>query len=349
MSEPLLRLRGVSRRFGTIAALSSLNLDVAEGEFLALLGGSGSGKSTLLRVIAGFERPDAGDVFLDGREMVSMPPHLRPVNMMFQSYALFPHLSVFNNVAYGLKREGRSRAEVNSRVTAALATVQLGGLEERKPNTLSGGQRQRTALARALIKRPRVLLLDEPLGALDAALRERTGFELRKIQRESGAAFVMVTHDQAEALSLADRVAVFDKGRVVQQGSPSELYERPETRFVANFLGNANVLVGRRTAEGALECAGAGCTLRASAPMPMETTACALRPEKLLLTSESNGDNAIAGVVDEVAFRGADNLVVVRLRDDEVLRAVLPVSTSLQRGNAINLRWAAAAVIPLRD
>ena len=349
MRRPLLRLSGVSRRFGTVAALDDLNLDVAEGEFLALLGGSGSGKSTLLRVVAGFERPDAGQVLLDGRDLTPVPAHARPLNMMFQSYALFPHLTVLDNVAYGLRREGRPRAEVASRVAATLAAVQLAGLENRKPATLSGGQRQRTALARALVKRPRLLLLDEPLGALDATLRERTGFELRAIQRESGAAFVMVTHDQAEALSLADRVAVLRAGRIAQQGSPRDIYARPETRFVASFLGGANVLEGRPTANGALDCPAAGCTLRARHPMPERTAACALRPESLRLTPTVDGENAVEGVVEEVAFRGGDSLVLVRLPGGAALRAALPLAATPERGSAVRLRWDAASVLPLRD
>ena len=349
MNQPLLRLSGISRRFGTLAALDDLHLDVAAGEFLALLGGSGSGKSTLLRVVAGFERPDGGHLLLEGRDLVPVPAHARPVSMMFQSYALFPHLTVFDNVAYGLRREGRPRAEIGSRVAAALAAVQLGGLEGRKPRTLSGGQRQRTALARALVKRPKLLLLDEPLGALDATLRERTGFELRALQRESGAAFVMVTHDQAEALSLADRVAVLHAGRIAQQGSPRDLYARPDTRYVARFLGGANVLEGRRTPDGALDCFAAGCTLRAASPMPEPTTACALRPESLRLAAAGRGDNVAEGIVEEVAFRGGDGLLLARLAGGGTLRAALPLAALPERGSAVTLRWDPAAVVPLRD
>jgi ABC-type sulfate/molybdate transport systems ATPase subunit len=216
----LLEIAGLDKRFGAVPALVGLDLRVEAGEFLALLGGSGSGKSTLLRLIAGFEAPDAGSIHLGGQDLTAMPPHARPLNMMFQSYALFPHLSVGNNVAYGLRREGTPRAERDRRVEEALAMVGMGEFAGRMPHRLSGGQRQRVALARALVKRPRLLLLDEPLGALDANLRERTGFELRALQRRTGASFIMVTHDQQEALALADRVAVLEQGRLVQAGPP---------------------------------------------------------------------------------------------------------------------------------
>ncbi|MFB9968569.1 ABC transporter ATP-binding protein [Pseudoroseomonas cervicalis] len=218
---PLLSLRGLSKRFGTTVALDGLDLDIEAGEFLTLLGGSGSGKSTLLRVIAGFEAADAGTLRLDGQDLAGLPPHRRPLNMMFQSYALFPHLSVAGNVAYGLKRDGVAAPERAARVAAALSMVGLAGFETRAVHRLSGGQRQRVALARALVKRPRLLLLDEPLGALDANLRERTGLELRALQRETGAAFIMVTHDQDEALALSDRIAVLEHGRLVQLGPPA--------------------------------------------------------------------------------------------------------------------------------
>ncbi|MFT8245659.1 ABC transporter ATP-binding protein [Roseomonas sp. BN140053] len=342
----LLQLRGVSRRFGGVVALDGLDLEVAAGEFLALLGGSGSGKSTLLRVVAGFEQPDSGQVLLDGRDLAGVPPHARPLNMMFQSYALFPHLSVFDNIAYGLRREGRPRAEIASRVAAAVALLRLEGMEGRKPRALSGGQQQRAALARALVKRPRLLLLDEPLGALDANLRERTGFELRALQRESGAAFVMVTHDQAEALSLADRVAVLVGGRIAQIGPPRDVYARPATRAVASFLGAANLLEGQRTAEGLLDCA--GCTLRAAAPLPDGVSACALRPEGVRLAPGVTGPNSVDAVAAEVAFRGGDNLVLFRLPGGGTLRAALS-GPAPARGETVRLAWDAAAVVPLRD
>ncbi|MCR0981767.1 ABC transporter ATP-binding protein [Roseomonas populi] len=346
--KPRLTLRGLTRRFGNVAALDGVSLDVPPGEFLALLGGSGSGKSTLLRVIAGFETPDAGTVQLDGTDLLGVPPHRRPVNMMFQSYALFPHMSVASNIAYGLKREGLPRAEVAARVAQAIAVLRLEGMEARKPHALSGGQRQRVALARALVKRPRLLLLDEPLGALDANLRERTGFELRAIQRESGAAFIMVTHDQAEALALADRVAVMDHGRIVQAGPPREVYDRPSTRFVATFLGAANVLDGTRTADGALDCPGAACTLRAEAPLPEGGTAVALRPERIRLATEP-GENTAAGTVEESAFRGESSLLLVRLSGGATLRVSHAEEDGAPppRGAAVRLAWDRDDVVPL--
>ncbi|MBB5692349.1 ABC transporter ATP-binding protein [Muricoccus pecuniae] len=349
MTPPRLSLRGVTRRFDSVAALDGVTLDVAPGEFLALLGGSGSGKSTLLRVVAGFERPDSGTVMLDGADLLGVPPHRRPVNMMFQSYALFPHMTVAANIAYGLKREGRPRAEIASRVAEAVSMLRLEGLESRRPHALSGGQRQRVALARALVKRPRLLLLDEPLGALDANLRERTGFELRAIQRESGAAFVMVTHDQAEALALADRVAVMDRGRLVQVAPPREVYDRPATRFVAEFLGAANVITGTRTADGALESPGAACTLRPAAPLPLGVEAVALRPERVRI-GPAIGENTAAGRVEDAAFRGESTLLLVRLAGGATLRVLHAEEDGAPPppGAELRVSWDAASVVPLR-
>ncbi|HWX51460.1 MAG TPA: ABC transporter ATP-binding protein [Roseomonas sp.] len=349
MSTPLLSLRGLSKRFGETVALDGLDLDVPPGEFLTLLGGSGSGKSTLLRVIAGFEAPDAGRLLFDGRDLAGVPPHARPLNMMFQSYALFPHLSVAGNVAYGLRRDGVPRAERRRRVAEALAMVRLEGFDRRLPHRLSGGQRQRVALARALVKRPRLLLLDEPLGALDASLRERTGFELRALQRETGAAFIMVTHDQGEALALADRVAVLEHGRLVQLGPPRAVYERPATRFVAGFLGGANVLEGRPDGAGGLDCPALGATLRPAEVLPEGSTACALRPERIALRPGASGPNTATGVVEELAFRGDDSLLLVRMPAGGVLRVGHAEEDGAPppRGSTVHLAWEAAAVVPL--
>ncbi|MCQ4159796.1 ABC transporter ATP-binding protein [Roseomonas sp. GC11] len=344
---PLLSLRGLTRRFGSTLALDGLDLDVAAGEFLTLLGGSGSGKSTLLRVIAGFEAADSGALLFEGRDLAGVPPHLRPLNMMFQSYALFPHLSVAGNVAYGLKRDGVPRAERDRRVAEALAMVGLSGFEGRAPQRLSGGQKQRVALARALVKRPRLLLLDEPLGALDANLRERTGFELRALQRETGAAFIMVTHDQNEALALADRVAVLEQGRLVQLGPPREVYDRPATRFVAAFLGAANVLEGEADGQGGFACPALGATLRPT-QLPPGTAALALRPERIFVRA-AGGPETVGGVVEDIAFRGDDSLLLVRAAGGALLRVSHAEEDGPPppRGAALRLGWEAASLVPL--
>ena len=346
----LLAVEGLSKRFGATLALDQLSLDVRPGEFLALLGGSGSGKSTLLRLVAGFEAPDAGRILLQGRDLAGLPPQDRPLSMMFQNYALFPHLTVFDNIAYGLRREATPRPEIARRVAEALAMVGLEALGSRRPHQLSGGQRQRVALVRALVKRPPLLLLDEPLGALDAALRERTGFELRALQRATGAGFVMVTHDQAEALALADRVAVLEAGRLAQCGPPAELYERPATRYVAGFLGAANVLEGRVAADGTVDAAGCRLALAHGRP-PGAMLAVALRPERIrLLAGTAPATNAAAGTLRELAYRGDGWIAVVALPGGGELRVALPADAAPPApGTTVSLGWAAAALVPLAD
>ena len=242
---PLVRFEGISKRFGPVVAVEALTLDIDQGEFFALLGPSGCGKTTLLRMLAGFETPSEGRILLDGEDIAAVPPHRRPVNMMFQSYALFPHLNVEGNIAFGLRQEKAGKAEIAERVAEMLALVRLQGFGKRRVDQLSGGQRQRVALARALIKRPRVLLLDEPMAALDKKLRAETQFELMELQRKLGTTFVIVTHDQDEAMIVADRIAVMDHGRLAQVAAPSEIYERPNSRWVADFIGEVTMIEGR--------------------------------------------------------------------------------------------------------
>nr|WP_249731825.1 ABC transporter ATP-binding protein [Roseococcus sp. SDR] len=325
----MLALEGLVKRFASTTALDALSLQIGAGEFFALLGGSGSGKSTLLRVIAGFEAPDSGRVRLQGRDITRLPPQARDLAMMFQSYALFPHMSVRENIAYGLRRAGER--DPGPRVAELVVLLGLEGLEERRPQQLSGGQQQRVALARALARRPPLVLLDEPLGALDSGLRERTGLELRALQRRLGASFVMVTHDQAEALSLADRVAVLEGGRIAQVAAPRELYERPATRAVARFLGAANVLEAGRF------------HLRAETTAP----AYALRPERIQLAPGLPEANGTRATVTEIAFRGGDVLLLAQA-EGQVLRLVLPAGLALpEPGAEVFLAWDAAALAPL--
>ena len=325
----LLALEGVTKRFGAALALDGLSLGIGAGEFFALLGGSGSGKSTLLRLIAGFEQPDAGRILLQGQDVTPLPPPRRAVAMMFQSYALFPHMNVRDNIAYGLRRAGER--DTAPRVAELLALLGLEGLEGRRPHQLSGGQQQRVALARALARRPPLVLLDEPLAALDSGLRERTGLELRALQRRLGASFVMVTHDQGEALSLADRVAVLEQGRIAQVAPPRELYERPATRSLARFLGAANVLEAGQW------------PLRAEAPAP----AYALRPERIRIVPDLPVVNGTRARVTEIAFRGGDALVLAEAAG-LTLRVVLPGGAPLpEPGAELCLAWDATALVPL--
>jgi len=304
---PVMALEGVTRRFGAVTAVDSVSLDLREGEFFALLGPSGCGKTTLLRILAGFEAPDAGRVMLDGRDITGLRANRRPVNLMFQSYALFPHMTVRGNVAYGLEMEGLAKPEIDRRTGEILELAELSELANRKPDQLSGGQKQRVALARALVKRPRVLLLDEPLAALDKKLREQMQLELKRLQHEVGLTFVVVTHDQEEALVMADRLALMEAGRIAQTGSPRELYENPASRFVAGFIGVSNFFEGT-TAEGGLATAAHG-LLRANGPAaPGRPAAIAVRPERITLRAESGpaDTNNAMGEIADIAYHGND-------------------------------------------
>jgi putrescine transport system ATP-binding protein len=332
---PLLRIDNVAKKFGSFRAVDRLSLDIRAGEFFALLGPSGCGKTTLLRMLAGFETPDEGRILLAGEDIAQLLPHQRPVNMMFQNYALFPHLDVRDNIAFGLKRAGMSRAEIATRVAEMVALVKLEGLEKRKPDQLSGGQKQRVALARSLARRPRVLLLDEPLAALDKKLRESTQFELIELQRRLGLTFIIVTHDQDEAMTVADRIGVMDAGRLEQVATPRELYEAPRSRWVAEFVGDVNILEGQlqsREASRLMIATGAAGIIAVAEPRQaiVKTAVCvAIRPEKIKLSrrgpvSDALGAHAInrlEGTVTDVSYLGGVTSYKVKLDSGAVLRS----------------------------
>jgi putrescine transport system ATP-binding protein len=323
----LLRFEAVSKRFGPVTAVDALTLDIGDGEFFALLGPSGCGKTTLLRLLAGFEDLSAGRILLDGDDIAAVPPHRRPVNMMFQSYALFPHLNVERNIAFGLRQENVSRAEIAERVAEMLALVRLQGYGRRRIDRLSGGQRQRVALARSLIKRPRVLLLDEPMAALDKKLRAETQFELMELQRKLGTTFVIVTHDQEEAMIVADRIAVMNQGRLAQVARPAEIYERPNSRWVADFIGEVTLVEGRVGEGGVIDSALGRLRVTAdSGSKPGDSIALALRPEKLRMSRErptTDELNALPGTVFEIGYRGDMSLYKVRLADRSLMKVML--------------------------
>ncbi len=320
--SPLIRIEHVTKKFGDFAAVNDVSLDIFEGELFALLGGSGCGKTTLLRMLAGFESPTSGHIFIDGQDMNGVPPYERPVNMMFQSYALFPHMTVEKNVGYGLKHEDMTAAERQDRVRHMLDLVQLTPLAGRKPHQLSGGQRQRVALARALAKQPKLLLLDEPLGALDKKLREQTQFEIANIQDKTGITFVVVTHDQEEAMTLASRIAVMDKGVIRQIGAATEIYEYPDNKFVADFIGSINMFDGEVAAvrDGRVRVAtpqlGIDITAKATKGLARgQKISVAVRPEKISInrSKPTSGVNCFSGVVQDLGYFGKDSLYRVKL------------------------------------
>jgi len=333
---PAVELRGVSRHFGDVRAVDRVSLAIDDGEFFSMLGPSGSGKTTCLRLIGGFELATEGQILLHGEDASDRPPYERDVNTVFQDYALFPHLSVLDNVAYGLRMKGMPRAERRRAAGEALAQVALDGLGERHPGQLSGGQRQRVALARALVNRPRVLLLDEPLGALDLKLREQMQVELKTLQRRLGITFVYVTHDQGEALSMSDRVAVFNRGRIEQLGRPRELYVQPRTRFVAGFVGSANVLTGD-----------------AARRLAASDRAVSIRPERIAFGAPGPGQLGVAGRVVDVQFHGAMSRFEVDAGGTRLAVAVANRDAAGEIGPAlgddVELAWPASAMVALDD
>jgi putrescine transport system ATP-binding protein len=362
--EPLVRFAGVSKRFADVPAVNKLSLDIHQGEFFALLGPSGCGKTTLLRMLAGFEPPDEGRVELAGQDLSAVPPHRRPVNMMFQNYALFPHLTVAGNVAFGLRQDGLAKPAIAARVEEMLALVKLEGLGGRKPDQLSGGQRQRVALARSLAKRPKVLLLDEPMAALDKKLREETQFELMDLQARLGTTFVIVTHDQEEAMTVAHRIAVMDRGEIVQAATPAEIYEQPKSRWVAAFIGDVNLIEG-----GIVEADAAGAVIEdvagrryrvaeANGAAMGARVAIALRPEKLRIAAagtvipRTDDENTVRGRVWDIGYLGDTSVYKVRLADGTELKAsVANVTRIVERpigwDDEVVLSWPPSAAVLL--
>jgi spermidine/putrescine ABC transporter ATP-binding subunit len=322
VSDPIVSIQGITKRFPGVIAVDDVNVDIKENEFFALLGPSGCGKTTLLRMIAGFETPSEGAILIDGEDMSMTPPNRRPVNMVFQSYAVFPHMTVSDNVAYGLKVTGTPAAEIGPRVKEALEMVQLDHLGERKPDQLSGGQRQRVALARALVKQPKVLLLDEPLSALDAKLRESMQLELARLQQTIGITFIIVTHDQDEALSMADRIAVMDKGAIAQIATPEELYEAPNSRFVADFIGKVNLLdgtvTGGRGKSVKVDVAGLGNLTIPHEAEASGSVSLAVRPEKIKLskTKPKSGTISARGKIADWAYYGDTSHMYIETDDN---------------------------------
>jgi len=347
VSDPLLRLIGLRKHYGEVTALDGISLDIAAGEFLTVLGASGSGKTTTLRMIAGFERPTEGDILMAGQPIAALPPFKRDINTVFQHYALFPHMSVRDNIAYGLRMRGVPRAEREERVTRALAMVKLDQLGARAPRQLSGGQQQRVALARALVNRPRVLLLDEPLGALDLKLRKEMQLELKHLQTHLGITFVYVTHDQEEALTMSDRIVLMRQGRIAQIGTPRELYDRPASRYVADFIGDTNLLAGT-----VVECAAGVATLRVGdvalrglcdGALPAGREAwLTVRPEAIRLIdgpAAPAGQNTVAGTVNDAVYAGSALRVHVTLPGGQRLVASVPSGTIVAAGAPVTLSW----------
>jgi putrescine transport system ATP-binding protein len=344
-STPYLVIENISKSFGKTVAVKNLSLSIYKGELFSLLGGSGCGKSTLLRILAGLERPSSGKILIEGTDVTDWPAYKRPVNMMFQSYALFPHMTVIQNITFGLKQEKLSKKEIQERVDEVLDLVKMRSFQDRKPDQLSGGQSQRVALARSLVKRPKVLLLDEPLGALDKKLREQTQFELVNIQERVGITFVMVTHDQEEAMTMSTRLGIMEEGQIRQIGAPHEIYEFPHSRFVAEFIGSINtfegVVIEDEKDHVLIESADAGCMLYVtqSASMPIGShVTVAIRPEKMMISTApySGNRNCTKGIVKEIAYLGDMSIYYVQLQSGKIVQSALP---NLLRLSERDVKW----------
>ncbi len=345
-AQEYVRIEGVTKKFGEFVAVDNVSLTIFRGEIFCLLGGSGCGKTTLLRMLAGFESPTAGRILIDGQDMAGIPPYERPVNMMFQSYALFPHMTVERNVAFGLEQERLPATEIARRVAEMLEIVKLGPFAKRKPHQLSGGQRQRVALARALVKRPKLLLLDEPLGALDKKLREHTQFELINLQEQLGVTFIVVTHDQEEAMTLASRIGVMDRGEIVQVGTPTDIYEFPNSRFVADFIGSVNMFEGRLVEDEpdhvrieSVELGGVIYVDHGISSAPGARVWAAIRPEKISIDRDPPADrreNCVRGVVKEIAYMGDMSVYIVRIDSGKMVRVTLP---NIERHAETRISW----------
>lgn len=361
MAQPYVRIDSVTKTFGDAAAVDNVSLEINQGEIFCLLGGSGSGKTTLLRMLAGFETPTGGRMYIDGQDMTGIAPCDRPVNMMFQSYALFPHMSVEKNVAFGLEQEKLPRAEISERVAQILDMVKMTAFGGRKPHQLSGGQRQRVALARALVKRPKLLLLDEPLGALDRKLREHTQFELLSIQKRLGVTFIVVTHDQEEAMTLASRIGVMNHGKIVQIGTPLDIYEYPQTKFVADFVGSVNLFEGQLVEDEAdhvrIRSGELGAVIHIDhgiSSAPDATVWVAIRPEKISIgrVAPSAGENVARGMVKEIAYMGDMSIYIVELETGKLVRVTLPnvvrrAEDRYAAAESVYLSWHASSPVVL--
>jgi len=361
MNEPVISIRNVTKTFGAVTAVNDVSFDIRPNEFFALLGPSGCGKTTLLRMIAGFTNPSAGQILIDGQDMVGVPPNRRPVNMVFQSYAVFPHMSVEKNVAYGLKVVGTPAAETARRVDNALGRVGLADLRTRMPDQLSGGQRQRVALARALVKQPKVLLLDEPLSALDAKLREQMQLELSRLQQDVGVTFIIVTHDQDEALSMADRIAVMQEGNVDQIAEPGALYEKPANRFVADFIGKVNLFDGAVSGTQAgkliVETAALGKVLLNHDGVAEQQVCLAIRPEKIRISKtmpDAQGQITMRGRITDWAYYGDSSHMFVQTEKATRLGVVIQNDTrdavdALNIGDDVHLSWSPDDMLVLNN